>query len=266
MNSIVVGQALVPHYQWAGVGISYLVSVLGSFAALQCARHMFDAKGRLDWGMAVGAACALGGIGIWSMHFIGMLAYRPGVPVSYEVIPTALSLIAAIVISGIALYLTGSHGRFSVKGWIAGSLLAGAGVCVMHYMGMYAMNMRADMNWDLQVVGESVVIAVVAATAALWLAFKLKRLSHQFAGALVMGLAVCAMHYTGMSSVSLICTAQPPAGTWLFGNSYLDLIVFATASLALVTIYWAVTGRSVHHQGSSRRTRRAAPGAAAQQR
>jgi NO-binding membrane sensor protein with MHYT domain len=221
------------------------VAVLGSFAALQCARHMFDKRGRLDWAMATSAAVSLGGIGIWSMHFIGMLAYRPGVLVAYEVLPTAVSLIAAIVISGLALYLAGRRGRFSIGGWMAGSVLAGLGVCVMHYMGMYAMNMRATMSWDFGLVGLSVVIAIAAATAALWLAFNLSHLSHQIGAAFVMGIAVCAMHYTGMSAVSLICTAKPPPGQWLVANSYLDIVVFATASLALVYIYWLLSGRNV---------------------
>ena len=245
MNQVVVGQALVPHYQLTGVLVSYVVAVLGSFAALQCARQMFDKRGELDWSMAISAAVALGGIGIWSMHFIGMLAYRPGVSVSYEAAPTVLSLVAAIVISGLALYLAGRRGRFNIAGWITGSVVAGLGVCVMHYMGMYAMNLRATMSWDLATVGLSVVIAIAAATAALWLAFNLQRLSHQVAAALVMGVAVCAMHYTGMSAVSLICTAQAAPGTWLFGNNYLDIVVFATASLALVQIYWLLSGRAI---------------------
>jgi NO-binding membrane sensor protein with MHYT domain len=262
MNAIVVGQQLVPHYQWTGVLVSYVVAVLGSFAALQCARHMFDEKGHLDWGMAAGAAVALGGIGIWSMHFIGMLAYRPGVPVSYEVLPTALSLIAAIVISGLALYLAGRKGRFNIAGWVAGSVVAGLGVCVMHYMGMYAMNFRATMSWDFATIGLSVAIAIAAATAALWLSFNVKRRSHALAAALVMGVAVCAMHYTGMAAVSLICTAQPAPATWLVGGSYLDIVVFAIASLALVLIYWVVSGRAIRQSRSGAR-RPARHGAAA---
>jgi len=245
MNAIVIGQPLVPHYQWLGVGVSYLVAVLGSFAALQCARLMFDKQGRLDWAMGTSGAIALGGIGIWSMHFIGMLAYRPGVPVAYEILPTVLSLVAAIVISGLALFLAGRRGRFSLGGWLAGSVIAGLGVCVMHYMGMYAMNMRASMNWDVAVIGLSVAIAIAAAAAALWLAFHLDRLSHQVAAAFVMGIAVCAMHYTGMSSVSLICTAQAQPGQWLVTNAYLDVVVFVTALLALVQIYWVLSGRTI---------------------
>jgi NO-binding membrane sensor protein with MHYT domain len=264
MNTAVIGQQLIPHYQWMGVAVSYVVAVLGSFAALQCARHMFDKHGKLDWAMGASAALALGGIGIWSMHFIGMLAYRPGVAVSYEVVPTVLSLVAAIVISGMALYLAGRQGRFTVGGWLAGSVLAGVGVCVMHYIGMYAMNMRASMSWDVTIIGISVAIAIGAAGAALWLAFHLDRLWQQVAAALVMGVAVCAMHYTGMSSVSLICTAQAQPGHWLVSNAYLDVVVFVTALMALVQIYWVLSGhnirrgrsearRMVHAQVSARR-------------
>jgi NO-binding membrane sensor protein with MHYT domain len=256
MNAVVIGQPLVPHYQWMGVAISYVVAVLGSFAALQCARHMFDKQGKLDWAMGISAAIALGGIGIWSMHFIGMLAYRPGVPVSYEIVPTVLSLIAAIVISGLALFLAGRKGRFTVGGWVAGSVLAGLGVCVMHYMGMYAMNMRASMTWDMAIIGISVAIAIGAAGAALWLAFNLDRLWLQIAAAFVMGVAVCAMHYTGMSSVSLICTAQAAPGLWLVSNAYLDVVVFVTALLALVQIYWVLSGRNIRRGQSGQGGRR----------
>jgi NO-binding membrane sensor protein with MHYT domain len=237
MNTVVIGQPLVPQYQWIGVAISYAVAVLGSFAALQCARLMFDEHGKLNWALATGAAAALGGIGIWSMHFIGMVAYDPGVPVAYEVIPTALSLVAAIAISGIALYLAGRR-RFTVGGWLAGSVLAGLGICAMHYLGMYAMNMRAVVIWHPKMIALSIAIAIAAAAVALWLAFHVDRLSRQVAAAFVMGIAVCVMHYTGMSATTLICTAQADAGHWLVNNTYLDLLVLAGSLTAFALIYW----------------------------
>ncbi|MCJ0761645.1 MHYT domain-containing protein [Variovorax terrae] len=248
MNPI-VGQVLVPQYQIGAVVLSYIMAVLGSLAALQCAKHMFTPQGTLDKGMATAAAVALGGIGIWSMHFIGMLAYRTGVPVAYDLIPTAVSLVAAIVISGAALYLTGRGGRFGVPGWVAGSILAGLGVCVMHYLGMYAMNLRASMSWDVERIGLSVAIAVVAAAAALWLAFNLTTLRHRIMAAFVMGVAVCAMHYTGMSAVTLVCTAEAPASAWKIGGRDLDLMVFVTAAAVLLYIYWVVSGRAIRQRG-----------------
>jgi len=241
-----IGQVLVPTYGWAMVGLSYLIACAGSLVALLCARRMFRADGRLDGAMAGAAAVALGGIGIWSMHFIGMVAYALPVRVVYDVPLTALSLVAAILISGLSLYLAGrGRRRFSRMGWLAGSVLAGLGVCVMHYMGMFAMNMRASMDFDLQRVALSVVIAIAAAAAALWLAFNLSRLVHQIAAAAVMGLAVCAMHYVGMSAATMVCTAAAPPAGWVLGGSTLGLMVFGLAGGVLLLIGWIASERTI---------------------
>ena len=190
-----VGQVLEPTYGIGMVTLSFLIAVAGSLMALMCARRMFRGDGRLDKTMAVGAAVSLGGIGIWTMHFIGMVAYQLPVSIAYDVWLTLLSLGAAILISGIALYLAGrGQKRFNRGGWMAGSLLAAIGVCAMHYLGMYAMNMRADMQFDATIVAVSAGIAFLAASAALWLAFHVTRFSQMCVAAVLMGVAVCAMH------------------------------------------------------------------------
>jgi NO-binding membrane sensor protein with MHYT domain len=237
-----VGDVLQARYDLFHVFASYVVSVLGSFAALYHAQHMFRRDGSIKWPIAAGGAVALGGIGIWTMHFIGMMGYRLPLRVVYDGGLTLLSLVAAIVIAGIALVLAGGRGKFSTVGWLLGSLLAGAGVCVMHYMGMYAMNLRADMTLDLTTVAVSVVIAMTAAAAALWLAFHVVRNTHRVAAALVMGVAVCAMHYTGMSAAQFVCVAskQPPA--WPIGGDNLPILVFAVTGMVLVVLSWNVLG------------------------
>jgi NO-binding membrane sensor protein with MHYT domain len=240
----IVGQLLSPRYAIGTIALSYVISFFGSLLALLCARKMLRRDGTLDFSMLACGAVALGGIGIWSMHFIGMVAYKLPVGITYEVPLTALSLVAAIVISGIALYLAGGK-RFTRGGWLAGSLLAGIGVCVMHYMGMFAMNMRATMNFDPAIVAGSVAIAIGAAAAALWLAFNLTELLHQFVAAAVMGVAVCTMHYVGMTAASMICTTAAPHSDFLVGGSYMGLAVFGTAAAVLIFIFWAVTGRSM---------------------
>jgi NO-binding membrane sensor protein with MHYT domain len=232
----IVGQLLSPDYEAGTVALSYVISFFGSLLALLCAQKMVRKDGTLDLSMLACGAVALGGIGIWSMHFIGMAAYRLPVSIAYDVPLTALSLAAAILISGIALYLAGGR-RFTRAGWLAGSLLAGIGVCVMHYIGMYAMNMRASMNFDLVVVAASVAIAIGAVAAALWLAFNLTELAHQFIAAAVMGMAVCAMHYTGMTAATMICTSAAPAASYLVSDGNLGLAVFATASVALIFVF-----------------------------
>ena len=232
----IVGQLLSPRYDLGTVALSYVISFFGSLLALLCAHKMVRKDGTLDLPMLGGGAVALGGIGIWSMHFIGMVAYRLPVAIAYDVPLTALSLVAAIVISGIALYLAGGK-RFTRGGWLAGSLVAGIGVCVMHYIGMFAMNMRASMSFDLVVVAGSVAIAIGAAATALWLAFNLTELAHQFIAAAVMGVAVCAMHYTGMTAATMVCTSAAPAAAYLVGDGNIGLAVFNTASVALIFIF-----------------------------
>lgn len=237
-----VGDVLQARYDTAVVLAAYLVSVLGSYAGLYNAQFMYGRGGRLNWGMVVGAAVALGGVGIWTMHFLGMTGYRLALPVVYEGTLTLISLVAAIVIAGVALLLTNRGGRFSRSGWAIGSVLAGLGVCVMHYMGMFAMNLRAEMRLNMVTVGVSVAIAVTAAAAALWLAYHVRRTSHRLAAALVMGGAVSAMHYTGMAAAEFVCVAQRPAIAWSIGGSNLPLVVFGVAGLVLVVLTWSVLG------------------------
>jgi NO-binding membrane sensor protein with MHYT domain len=224
--------------------LSYVISFFGSLLALLCTRKMVRADGSVDFAMLAGGAVALGGIGIWSMHFIGMVAYRLPVPVAYNLPLTVVSLVAAIGISGLALYLAGGK-RFNSRGWVMGSLLAGLGVCVMHYMGMYAMSLRAAMSLDWGIVAGSVAIAIIAAASALWLAFNLTELTHQVVAAAVRGVAVCSMHYVGMTAATMVCTAPTPPGSLSIGGSNLGLGVFGTAGAVLIFILWVVTGRAL---------------------
>jgi NO-binding membrane sensor protein with MHYT domain len=176
------------------------------------------------------------------MHFIGVMGYRLPFTVVYEGFLTVGSLLAAIVIAGIALVLSGGGGTFSVRGWSAGSVLAGLGVCVMHYMGMYAMNLRASMSLDIGIVIVSVAIAIVAAAAALWLAFHVRRNSHRLAAALTMGVAVCAMHYTGMASAQFVCTSAAPQPFWSIGGYNLPPVLVGVLGLVIVWLVWNAMG------------------------
>jgi NO-binding membrane sensor protein with MHYT domain len=237
----IVGQPLLPNYQLGIIVLSYVISFFGSLMALQCAKSMYRSDGVLNRRLLICAAVALGGIGIWSSHFIGMLAYRLEVPIGFDLILTLISLLAAIVISGIALHLANRGGRFRILGWLAGSLLAGLGACYMHYMGVYAMNLRATMSLDPGTVAISVAIAMAAAAAALWLAFNVTRLSHRIAAASIMGLAVCAMHHVGMTAISMICTAEAPAVSLRLGGNYLAPAVVFVSSAVLLYMLWIIS-------------------------
>ena len=144
-------------------------------------------------------ALAMGAGAIWSMHFIGMLAFDMGMPVAYDVPITLASLLVAVVVTGLGIYVVGK-GPTSPWRLIGGGTAMGVGVAAMHYTGMAAMRMQAHLRYDLVIVGISLGIAVVASIVALWLVFNTTRLWQIVASALVMGFAVCGMHYTGMKA------------------------------------------------------------------
>jgi NO-binding membrane sensor protein with MHYT domain len=231
-----VGDTLRASYDVGVVAWSYLFSVVGSFIALECAHHLRRRDGSLDGWMLFNAALMLGGVGIWTMHFIGMQAYKLPVPIGYDGLLTAVSLIAAVAISALALYLAGGSKGFNVQGWIVGGVVAGIGVCVMHYMGMYAMVMNAQMALNLTIVSASLGIAIVAALAALWLAFNVRRRSLRTGAALVMGAAVCTMHYTGMAAASMVCIASAPSSAFKIAGRDLALWTYFVAFAAILFV------------------------------
>jgi NO-binding membrane sensor protein with MHYT domain/nitrogen-specific signal transduction histidine kinase len=177
------------------VGLSLIIAVMASYTALTIARRLRSAErsGRLFW--LGGAAVALGG-GIWSMHFVAMLAFSLGVPIDYDIGLTVSSLIAAVAVTGAAFYVV-AHWHGSWKSLLIAGTFAGVGVATMHYMGMAAMRMNAAISYDPTLFAVSIVIAVVAATAALWLAFNLDSAWHKVAAAFVIGAAIGGMHRHG---------------------------------------------------------------------
>ncbi|UUZ67705.1 hypothetical protein LP414_26505 [Polaromonas sp. P1(28)-13] len=105
------------------------------------------------------------------------------------------------------------------------------------------MSLRADLSFNWSMVATSVLIAVSAAAAALWIAFNISKTSHRFAAACIMGLAVCAMHYTGMAAADFVCVASKSSPAWTIGGIYLSTLVFATIGLVLVLLLWNLLGR-----------------------
>ncbi|HWF04999.1 MAG TPA: MHYT domain-containing protein, partial [Candidatus Angelobacter sp.] len=199
-------QVLMNHsYDYRLVFLSVLISVCASYAALDLAGRTAAARGRARTIWLAGGACAMG-LGIWTMHYVGMLALHLPIPVLYDVPRVVLSLFAAIFASGIAL-LTAKAKRLTWPKAIAGALIMGAAIGTMHYTGMAAMRMDAKCNFHLPTVAASMLIAVLASLAALWLLFKFGKNGSGFSwgkltSALAMGLATSGMHYTGMAAVS----------------------------------------------------------------
>jgi NO-binding membrane sensor protein with MHYT domain len=216
------------------VGLSFIISVVGSFAALRLAKviPLQEPEDRLPWVLA--AAFALGAGAIWSMHFIGMLAFDMGMPVSYDVPVTALSMVLAWAVAG-AGFLIVSRGQTSLARISLAGLLMGCGVAIMHYTGMSAMRMAATLHFDTVLVVVSVVIAVVASVAALWLAFNLTKTWQMAVASVVMGVAVTGMHYTGMLAARFTMDeSQAPAQVSAMSSEFLAYAVFLLSLVIMV--------------------------------
>ncbi|WP_250035719.1 MHYT domain-containing protein [Paractinoplanes maris] len=224
--------AQIHHFDhgWITPTISYVLSVLGSMLGLTCAIRFRSASGRGErfWWLVL-ASVSIGGTAIWSMHFVAMMGFSVvGTPIRYDVGLTVASAIIAVVAVGVglAIALLGKGGQ-NLR-IVTGGVIAGLGVAAMHYTGMAAMKLHGDVSYGMTRVGLSIGIAVVAAAVALWLAVTVRRPLVVFAAALVMGVAVNGMHFTGMTAMSV---DTDPSTTQLPG---------ATASGMLVPIGVAV--------------------------
>lgn len=210
------------YYDLRLVVLSYIVATIASYTALDLAGRVTWARGLARRLWLAGGAFSMG-LGIWAMHFIGMLAFHlDGMPIEYDVGLVALSLLVVILASAGAL-LTMSQPHPRLAHLAIGGPLVGGGIAAMHYIGMAAMEMNAMLSYNAGLVILSVVIAIGAAGAALWLAFQFRgdtalnirgqRL--KFASAFVMGVAIVGMHYTGMAAAHFMPNpgATPASGS-----------------------------------------------------
>ena len=225
-------------YQAHLVAISFVLAFIGSFIALMVTRRIRRKDGSINWVAALIAGVALGGIGVWSMHFMGMVALDLNVASSYGILETVVSLVAAIACTSVSLIIVSTRPEDILRILGAG-LLLGAGVVAMHYLGMFGMKIGGYIIWDMKTVAISAVIAVVAATVALWLAFNTQQLSARLGAALLMACAVCAMHYTCMSAAEFVCTTPnrlaAVQGEWLVSSIGLSSMV-AVSAFAMATL------------------------------
>ena len=178
------------------VALSVLVASFASYTALGLSGHVGTAQGLARRVWLVAAAITMGG-GIWSMHFIGMLAFVMPIPMSYDIRLTTLSLLVAIFVTGGGFYVISRQSASPLRLVLSGTFM-GLGIAAMHYTGMAAMRGHAELSYDRLFVALSLIIAIGASTAALWLAFRTTDLWQKLAAAVVMGLAISGMHYTGM--------------------------------------------------------------------
>lgn len=220
-------------YNYFLVALSFLVSVFGSFTGLQLMRAMRSSDGKSELGWIIAAAFAIGGGAIWTMHFVGMIAYETSMEVAYDPLLTFASLILAVAVVGLGIYLLSKKKDSLLMLFVAG-IITGLGVATMHYTGMEAMVMAADMHYDNTLFAVSLVIALVAATAALWLAFNTQGAMQMFIASLVMGIAVCGMHYTGMAAMSMTHNGQSVDISNSIEPLTLGLFIFCFTMLVLM--------------------------------
>lgn len=232
---------LTARYSPELVAASLLIASLASYVTLDLAKRVrsVDATAARTWWL--GGSVAMG-TGIWSMHFVGMFAYTLPIELGYRGLQTLLSWLAAVLVSAVALGLA-SRGRLSLGRLAAGALSMGLGICAMHYIGMAALDLSPGIVWNWHWVGISALIAVGASAVALLIFFWLRQVSSRRSGlyqalaAVVMGLAISGMHYSGMAA------AQFPAGTVclsadeLRGDELGGLVMAATLLMLGLTLF-----------------------------
>ncbi|MEH1777878.1 MAG: MHYT domain-containing protein [Nostoc sp.] len=181
---------------------SIAIAMLTAYTTLDLAIRVTDAKSQERWRWLLGGAIAMG-IGIWAMHFIAMLAFSLPIAIDYDWLTVLISVLPAIFACGLALYLV-SQPEFGILQLLSGSLLMGAGISAMHYIGMAAIRLPAKMSYDLSIVALSIAIAILISLVALWVGFNLRANSTvtgnflRIGSAILMGAAIPSMHYTGM--------------------------------------------------------------------
>lgn len=230
--------------------LSYGVSVVGSTVGLACAYQARTATAGTRIGWLVLAALSIGGIGIWLMHFIGMLGFAtPGQPIRYDIARTLLSAVLAVaaVFAGLIVFGVRKHGalwRLLVAGTVTG-----LAVNLMHFTGMWAVNVKGTISYDPFLVVLSILVAIGAATAALWFTVMADHIRQRVLAGVVMGIASSGMHYIGMASITvdLDPDAPDPAGVEVFSFLF---PVFILAAVALAVPIVAVLTSNQKEDGT----------------
>jgi diguanylate cyclase (GGDEF)-like protein/PAS domain S-box-containing protein len=239
-------------YDYWLVALSVALAMVASYAALDVAGRVTSATGRVRT-MWLGCGAVAMGAGIWSMHYVGMLALTMPMPVAYDVSIVALSLMAAIAASGVALFVV-SRPQMGLMQMIAGSAFMGSGISAMHYVGMAAMRVPAVIVYNRRMVALSIVLAVGISLIALQLAFRMRddaRASwRKIVSALIMGCAIPLMHYTGMWAATFYHSAAVPDLRGALGTSTIGVVAVGVAGFVVsgVTIASSVFDRFLNHQ------------------
>ena len=223
-------------YDYGLVALSVVLAISASYAALDLTGRVSSSQKRVRAIWLTAGATAMG-LGIWAMHYVGMLALTMPMPVYYHLPTVMLSLVAAIAASGVALRMA-SRPQMTVVHKITGSVVMGSGIAAMHYIGMAAMRCSATTVYDFRIVALSIVLAIVISLVALLLAFRLKDeqgiTRRKILSALVMGSAIPLMHYTAMWAAAFHSSAAVPDLTHAVGISTLGVVAISTSTFLVL--------------------------------
>jgi two-component system, sensor histidine kinase and response regulator len=244
---------MIGSYDYQLVSLSVLIAVFASYAALDLAGRTTAASGRVRLAWLAGGAIAMG-VGIWSMHYIGMLAFSLPVLVLYDWPMVLLSLMAAVFAAAVALFVV-SRKKMAWGRALAGSAIMGGGIATMHYTGMAAMRLPAMCSYDPLLLTLSVVLAIVISLVALLLTFRFREDAIAWwktASAIVMGAAIPVMHYTGMAAARFTPSTAPPDTTHAVSTSTLGIAGVSAVTLLVLGV--AVLTSAVDRRFSAQRS------------
>ncbi|NML49737.1 hypothetical protein HHL19_05160 [Streptomyces sp. R302] len=215
---------------------AFLMACLGGALGLRCTTRSLRHRDSFKAGwLALGSTSI--GTGIWTMHFIAMMGFTvEQAPIDYDRPITFASLAVAIVMVGIGIFIVGYRGATALT-LVTGGTITGLGVATMHYLGMAGMRLPGRIEYDTLTVALSVVIAVVAATTALWAAVSVHGFLASLGASLVMGVAVSGMHYTAMAAVSVHLHTPSAAATGpTTGSMLLPMLIGPAVFLILAAV------------------------------
>jgi NO-binding membrane sensor protein with MHYT domain len=230
-------KVLTGSFDYSLVGLSVLIAVLASYAALDLAGRVTAARGRARSTWLIGGSVTIG-LGIWAMHYVGMLVLKLPVAVFYDWPTVLASLLAAMFASWVALFVV-SRKTMGAFRTVIGGLLMGAGIAGMHYIGMEAMRLPAMCKYSPGFVILSVILAVVISIVALWLTFNLRDQTtatdwRKLLSAVLMGSAIPVMHYTGMAAVTFLPMATTGGLNHAVEISSLSLVAISSATIIIL--------------------------------
>jgi diguanylate cyclase (GGDEF)-like protein/PAS domain S-box-containing protein len=220
------------------VALAAFVCVLASITAIKLLSYARAATGHMK-GVWLAVSAISTGFGIWATHFVAMLAFTPGIPGSYNIALTILSLIAAILLTGVGLGVS-LIGMWRFSPWVGGAIVGG-GIASMHYMGMAAFEIAGTVLWDSTLVAVSIMLGAVIGASALAVGLHGPQEKWKIGGALLLTLAICSHHFTAMGAVSIIpnpaievSQSALPAGWLAVGVAIASLAILALATAGVV--------------------------------